>query len=394
MYLGPPGSILGGKELRFTNNNGGEKVKNRRKNGGKKKLWIIITAVVVIAASGFIVKLMNGGEDTLGPVVKVKRGEIVEKALAVGSIEPDREISVKSKVSGVVKEIFVDPPERVEKGEPILEIAPNSTPIEIAKAERQVEMDMINLETAEKEIERSRELLKKNLISEKDFEETRRNFKRARLQLKISKEQLDLLEEGKVTIAGRKIESVIKAPVTGKILEKMINIGDPVVPLTSYQEGTVLMTIADMDSLLFKGTVDEIDVGKLDLGLPAKIKIGALPDIVISGLLEKISLKAKKENSSSMFPVEISLEDAGKTVLRAGYSANADIIINRADSVLNIPERVVYYRGDSVYVEIPGKNKTREKVMIETGLSDAIRVEVKSGLEEGQEVLEKPRKEI
>ncbi|MBD3178645.1 MAG: HlyD family efflux transporter periplasmic adaptor subunit, partial [Candidatus Latescibacteria bacterium] len=195
-------------------------------------------------------------------------------------------------------------------------------------------------------------------------------------------------------IAGSRIESIIKAPITGFILERNVNIGDPVVPLTSYQAGTVLMTIANMDSLLFKGTVDEIDVGKLETGMPVSIKVGALQDREIAGRLKKISLKAREENNSRMFPVEITINDTGTDVLRAGYSANAEIIINEAKDVLTVPERVVYFSGDSTYVEVPGKNGSRDRVMVETGLSDAIRIEVISGLREGQKVLEKPQKEV
>jgi HlyD family secretion protein len=154
------------------------------------------------------------------------------------------------------------------------------------------------------------------------------------------------------------------------------------------------MTIADMDSLVFKGTVDEIDVGKLSIGMPVELKVGAIPGKSIPGRLMKISLKAKEENNTRMFPVEIAIGDAKLALLRAGYSANADIIIRKADSVLTIPERVVYSKGDTSYVEVPGAKGERQKVTIETGLSDAVRVEVKSGLKEGQEVLEKPEKKI
>jgi HlyD family secretion protein len=210
----------------------------------------------------------------------------------------------------------------------------------------------------------------------------------------MSRERLELIEKGHASIAGREIDALIKSPIAGFVLEKNINLGDPVVPLTSYQEGTVLMTLANMDSLIFKGTVDEIDVGKLSVGMPVDIKIGAIPGKSIPGTLAKISLKAKEENNTRMFPIEISISDTKIALLRAGYSANADIIINRADSVLTIPERVVYTKGDSTYVEVPGPKGDRLKVLIKTGLSDAIRVEVKSGLTNKQEVLEKPEKKI
>ena len=368
---------------------------NKRRKSRKRVVWIVIAIVAVVIVAGVVITKRNGsGANDLGPTVEVERGDVIEKALAVGSIVPRNEISVKSKVSGVVEKIFKEPGDRVGAGEPLLEVRPDPTPLELAQAKRQIEMNEIGLRNADKSLTRSRELLERDLISDREFEEAEKEYEEAALQLKISREYLELLEKGKVKIAGKQIESVIKAPISGYILEKNVNIGDPVVPLTSYQAGTVLMTLADMDSLVFKGTVDEIDVGKLSLGMPVKIKIGALPDTEVPGMLEKISLKAREESNSRMFPVEISIEDTDIALLRAGYSANADIIINEVKDVLTIPERVVYFSGDSTYVEVPDAAGERTKVLIETGLSDAIRVEVTSGLEEGRKILEKPQKKL
>jgi HlyD family secretion protein len=367
---------------------------NRKRKSRKLVVWIVITAVVVVAVAALALGRRNGKAKSLGPVVKVERGNVVEKALAVGSIVPRNEISVKSKVSGVVKKIHKTPGERVRAGDPLIEIQPDPTPLELADAKRRVEMDEIGYENAEKRLDRARELLAKGLVSDKDFEDADRDYKQAVLQLDMSRERLALIEKGHVSIAGTEIDAVVKSPINGFILEKNINIGDPVVPLTSYQEGTVLMTIADMDSLLFKGTVDEIDVGKLGVGMPVEIKIGALPGKSVPGRLVKISLKAREENNTRMFPVEIAIAGHQVALLRAGYSANADIIIRQVDSVLTIPERVVYTKGDTSYVEVPGAKGERTKAYIKTGLSDAVRIEVKEGLADGQEVLEKPEKKI
>ena len=367
---------------------------NKKRKSRKLIVWIVIIVVVVAAVIGAMASRRNGKAKGLGALVKVERANVVEKALAVGSIVPRNEISVKSKVSGVVKKIHRTPGERVRAGEPLIEIQPDPTPLERADAKRKVEMDEIANADTRKRLDRARELLTKGLVSDRDFEDAERDYKQAALQLDMSRERLALIENGHVSIAGTEIDAIVKSPINGFILEKNINIGDPVVPLTSYQEGTVLMTIADMDSLLFKGTVDEIDVGKLDMGMPVEIKIGALPGKSIPGKLTKISLKAKEENNTRMFPVEIAIADHQVALLRAGYSANADIIIKQVDSVLTIPERVVYTKGDSSYVEVPGANGERTKVYIKTGLSDAIRVEVKEGLKQGQEVLEKPEKKI
>jgi HlyD family secretion protein len=366
-----------------------------KKKSRKRTVWIVIVVVaVVVIVAGVMMKNRNGNADDLGPLVKVERSNVIEKALAVGSIVPRNEVSVKSKVSGVVRRIYKEPGERVAAGDPLLEIRPDPTPLELQQAKRTIEMDEIGLRNAQKGLERSRELLSRGLISDTEFEQAEKVYEEAELTFQMSRERLALIEKGSVNIAGKQIEAVIKSPISGFILEKNVNIGDPIVPLTSYQAGTVLMTLADMDSLVFKGTVDEIDVGKLNLHMPVEIKVGAIPDKTVPGTLEKISLKAREENNSSMFPVEISIDDVDVALLRAGYSANADIIINEAESVLTIPERVVYYVSDSIYVKVPGENGEETIVMIETGLSDAIKIEVKSGLEEGQEVLEKPQKQL
>jgi HlyD family secretion protein len=232
------------------------------------------------------------------------------------------------------------------------------------------------------------------LISEQEFDNLSRQYDEAALHHQMAKEKLQLIEKGKVQIADKSIETVIKAPITGYILEKVVNVGDPVVPLTSYQAGTELLKMADMEKLIFKGTVDEIDVGKISEGMNADLQIGALPGKEVKGHVSLISLKARKEENTTVFPIEIVIEETGDAVLRAGFSSNANIIIAQKDSVLAIPERVVTFRNDSAFVRLPmGENESKEQY-IETGLSDAIQIEVVSGLEEDQEVLEKEVKEI
>ena len=212
--------------------------------------------------------------------------------------------------------------------------------------------------------------------------------------MKIAKEKLALLESGKVNIGGTEIESIIKAPIDGYVLSKAVEVGDPVTPLTSYQEGTVLMKLANMGRLLFKGTVDEIDVGKLKEGMEAELKVGALPNDKIVGKLTKISLKAEKKENATVFPIEIAVPKTSNSTLRAGYSANANVIIQKKDSVLVIPERVVTFRNDSAFVNVALGPEKKEERLIKTGLSDAINIEIISGLKVGDEVAEKPVKKI
>jgi len=357
-------------------------------------ILITVGAVGIVIAAFFFLGGSGNGDDAALTKVKVTRDNIVEKALAVGTIEPENEISIKSKVSGVVRRIFADAGEYVKAGEPLLEVKPDPTPLELAEAKRQVQLREVDMTTLEKQRVRQESMLAKQLISRKEYEDFEREYGEGQLQFKLAKERLALLESGKIRIENTEIESIIKAPIDGFVLSKTVEVGDPVTPLTSYQEGTVLMKMANMERLIFKGTVDEIDVGKLREGMDAELKVGALPTDKIGGKLYKISLKAEKKENATVFPIEISVPKARNATLRAGYSANASIIIQKKDSVLTIPERVVTFRNDSAFVKIalgPGKEEERQ---IKTGLSDAIKVEIVNGLKEGDEVFEKPVKKI
>ncbi len=361
----------------------------------KKKILLLTTALAVIGAAAFLFfGTSESSKDEQLPRVKVQKGTIVDKALAVGTIEPENEISVKSKVSGVVKRIFADVGTHVRAGQPLLEVKPDPTPLELAEAKRQVQLAEVDLDNLRKEKVRQESLHKNNLISAKEFEDFTKKYDEAELRLKIANEKLALMESGKVKIGETEIESIIKAPIDGYVLSRTVEVGDPVTPLTSFQEGTVLMKMANMERLLFKGTVDEIDVGKMKEGMEVEIKVGALPNDTVRGILRKIWLKAEKKDNATVFPIEILIPASKNAVLRAGYSANANIIINKKADVLTIPERVVTFRNDSAFVKIPLAGGKEEERFIKTGLSDAINVEVLSGLALGDEVLEKPVKKI
>jgi HlyD family secretion protein len=259
---------------------------------------------------------------------------------------------------------------------------------------RQMEDEVRNLLVhAQREAERQRALQERGLISAQERETADRRYAEASLQQRMAREKLQLLEQGSIRGAGG-VESVVRAPIDGFLLQKNIEVGDPVVPLSSYQEGTVLMTMANMERLLFRGTVDEIDVGRLAEGMPVEVKIGALPGAKLSGRVHRISLKAQKQESATTFPVEIALDAADGVTLRAGLSANADVIIQKREGVLVVPERVVTFEDGGAWVQVARADGTSEKRVVRTGLSDAIQVEVLEGLKEGERVLEKAEKSV
>ncbi len=358
----------------------------------KKKRVVFGTLAVLFLSliTLFLIKAASGKNSQHLSSVTVKRGTIEVKALAVGTIEPENEISIKSRVSGVVEKLYVDVGSYVHSGDPLIEVKPDPTPVELADAKRQVELAQVDFDNIKSQQRRQKLLHQKSLVSDQDYDNTVKAYEEAELRLKMAQESLQLMMSGSVTIDNTKIQSIIYAPIAGYILTRSVEVGDPVIPLTSYQEGTVLMQMANMSHLVFKGTVDEIDVGSLRAGMPAEISIGALPGDTISGTLSKIWLQGETKENSTVFPVEISILNTRHITLRAGYSANASIITQKKSDILYIPERVVTFRNDSSFVRLSSSGKKPAERAIKTGISDAINIEVTSGLVAGEKVLEKP----
>ena len=359
-----------------------------------KKIVLITFLVVLVGAVLFFAINGSASKDENLRTVNVERGSIVDKALAVGQIEPKKEISVKSKISGIVKKLYVDIGDMVKVGDPLLDIAPEPTPLEFAESKRQVEIYQVGYDNAKRDVDRSLTLLEKDLISRQDYDDKKANCDQSELRLKLATEKLALIESGHAMVADRSVDNTIRASVNGMVLSRLVEEGDPVVPLTSYQAGTDLMTLAFMDDLIFKGTVDEIDVGRLNPGLEANIKVGAIPRDTIKGKLIRISPKAHENQGSNVFDVEIKITQVGSKPLRAGYSANADMIIKMAEDILMIPERLMTMSNDTAFVEIQDSLGAITSVAIETGLSDGINIEVVSGLSEGDLIVERPPREI
>jgi len=354
---------------------------------------------VLVLAGGVAAVLYSksaSAKDRGFKTVAVSRGPVVEKALAVGAIRPKHEIAVKSKISGIVRKSYREVGDRVKAGDPLFEILPDPTPMELTEARREVEIARNIFDQAKKRSDRAQALRAQGIMSTQDSDVADREIQDAQIRLNLSTEKLALIEKGRVKSEHLAVESIIRAPTSGTVLELLVNEGDPVVPLTSYQAGTALTNLADMQDLVFKGTVDEIDVGKLKEAMPARIKIGALPDAKVEGKVYKIAPKSKTQEGATLFDVEITLLPGKDVVLRAGYSANADIVVREKADVLLLPERLVTFADGKSTVEVPGTGDKAEPVKkeIKTGLSDGINIEVAEGLKAGEPVVERPPKKI
>ena len=366
------------------------------------KTLLILVVLVAIAGALYALARSNKGDKDGNKQVTIESGSITEKAIAVGQIQPRQKFSIKSKLSGIVRNCLVNVGDRVRAGDALFEIAPDPTPQELTDVDRQLDSTQASYERAKSEFERSQQLSKDGVMPKSDLDVKREAFELAKVALAKAEQQRDLTRNGRIQTASVNMESIIRAPAAGTVLTRAVNPGEPVVPLTSYQPGTEMATVADMGDLIFKGTVDEIDVGKLHVDLPARIKVGALPTDVVTGKVSRIAPQAQQKEGATLFDVEIELErKEGGPTLRAGYSANADLIIREKKDIVTIPERLVLFEdgGKKSFVEIPdekakGSKVEPKKVEVKLGISDGMNVEVVSGLNKGDKVVQRPPKEI
>ncbi|MEP6993395.1 MAG: efflux RND transporter periplasmic adaptor subunit [Acidobacteriota bacterium] len=360
---------------------------------------LLLLVLLVAAAAGLYALARGGkGEGEL-KLVTVEKGSITEKALAVGQIQPRQKFSIKSKISGIVKRCLVNVGDRVKPGDPLFEIAPDPTPQELTDVDRQLDSTKASYDRARSEFERSQELSRSGVVPKSDLDIKREAFELAKIALAKAQQSRSLTRMGRIQSEGVNMESIIRSPAAGTVLTRAVNPGEPVVPLTSYQPGTELAAIADMSDLIFKGTVDEIDVGKLHVGLPARIKVGALPTDVVTGKVARIAPQAQQKDGATLFDVEIELDPPAATVtLRAGYSANADLIIREKKDVLTLPERLILFEdgGKKTFVELPAAKPKEppKKTEVKLGISDGLNTEIVAGLSLGAKVVERPPKKL
>ena len=360
---------------------------------------ILLLLVILAAASAGAYAFVRNGQKKEGGFkeVEVTQGTIVEKAVAVGQIQPRQKFQVKSKISGIVRRAMVQVGDTVKAGDALFEIAATPTPLESTEVDRRMESAEASFRRAEGDYNRAMELARSGVLPKSDVEAKKESFELARVALTKAQQDRQLVQRGNLSSTSAQ-ESIIRAPAAGTMLTRLVNEGEPIVPLTSYQPGTEMATIADMSDLIFKGTVDEIDVGKLSVGMQARIKVGALPSDIVTGHVQRIAPQAQQKEGATLFDVEIELDPGQKITLRAGYSANADVIIREKKDVLVLPERLVSFEdgGKKTFVELPNADPKGEpkKIEIKTGISDGLNVEIVSGLEKGAKVVERPPKEI
>ena len=311
--------------------------------------------------------------------------DIVRKTVATGKIIPRKEIAVKSRVPGVIEEVYVEAGQKIVKGDLIAKIELLPDLAFLSNAESELERARINLANAKRDYERQQVLFRDKLISELDFNRFELQYRLADEVVKAAENNVALIRDGASKASGM-VSNEVQATVSGVLLDVPVKEGGFVIQSNTFNEGTTIATIANMEDMIFEGRVDESEVGKLREGMPLELRVGAIGDPRFAAHLEYIAPKGFEDQGTIKFEIRAAVNLSEDTFLRAGYSANADIVLERRDQVLAINEANLIVDGNKTFVEIESGPQQFVKREVVVGLSDGINIEIISGLQEAESI--------
>lgn len=348
----------------------------------------VIAAGVFVGTFGFLYKKSQPDVvvyATHKPAVK----DLEKTTLITGQIEPRDEVSIKPQISGIIAELYKEPGQMVKKDEVIAKVKVIPDMGNLNAAENRVELASINMKQAETDMKRMKELYASKLVSTEEYEKTEVSYRQAKAELLTAKDALNIVREGMSLSNAKMSTTLIRSTIDGLILDIPVKVGNNVILSNTFNDGTTVASVADMSNLIFRGKVDETEVGKVHNGIPVEISIGALENVTLDAVLEYISPKAVDNNGAKQFEIKAAITLPDSLTIRSGYSANAKIVLQRAPKVLTIPEAAVDFAGDSTFVYLLTDSVPTQKFRkqpVEIGLSDGIYIEVKSGLK-GNEIV-------
>jgi HlyD family secretion protein len=354
-----------------------------------KKTVLILVAILLLSAFGgtlWFLWAKSQEEPIVYETESPFTATIIRKTVATGSVVPRKEIDLKPQVSGILDEIYVEPGMLAEEGDLMAKVTIVPNMISLSAAENRLNRAKINLENAETEFKRNRQLFEEGVLSEANFKVYELDLKNAREEVAAAEDNLALIREGARKKSTYTTNTLVKATASGMVLEVPVEEGDSVIEANTFNDGTTIATIADMDEMIFEGKVDESEVGKLREGMELLLTVGALDTEEFHATLEYIAPKGVEEDGAIQFEIRAALELKDDIFVRANYSANADIVLDRRDEVLAIQESWLQFDDEGAYVEIESGNQRFELRRVEPGLSDGIQIEIVSGLSESDRI--------
>ena len=338
------------------------------------KVLVFMAFVLILVAIFVFLYMQTKPEEILyekvSPVVK----DIDKMTVVTGKIVPRDEINVKPQISGIITEVFKEPGEVIAK----VKVIPDMS--SLSSAQSRVRLSEINLNQAQINLDREQELFDKLLISREEYEKVLQARDQAKAEYDAAVDALEVIRDGVSSSNASSSSTLIRSTISGLVLDVPVKVGNSVILSNTFNDGTTIAVVADMNDLIFDGKIDETEVGRLKEGMPVTITVGALKDLSFEAVLEYISPKANENNGTNEFQIKAAVTVPSDVKMRSGYSANARIVLERAEGVLTIPESTLEFAGDTVYVNVLGDDDEYHRRDISTGISNGIDIEVKSGI--------------
>ena len=351
----------------------------------KKYSKLMVAAIVAIIFIGTFVFLYQKSQPkpTEYQELTPKVTDVLKSTVITGKIEPRNEVNVKPQISGIITEICKQAGDYVQAGEVIAKVKVIPDMGQLSNAQARVRLAGINLKQAQVDYTREEQLFKKQLVSADEYDKVKQALKQAKEEVVAAEDALEVVRDGVSKSNASASSTLIRSTISGIILDIPVKVGNSVILANTFNDGTTIASVANMNDLIFRGNIDETEVGNLVVGMPMKITIGALQDLKFDADLEYISPKAVENNGANQFEVKAAVRSVKGGKIRSGYSANAEIVLAKTMHVLTVPESAIEFSGDSTFVYVikgSDDKKTYERKQVITGLSDGVNIEIKKGI--------------
>ena len=357
-----------------------------------KKVFRILGVVVLVAIFGGTLFFLYNKSKKKTDYFENKNpfySDVVMKTVATGSVVPRFEIEIVPQVSGIIDELYVEAGDKITKGQVVARIKIIPDMVTLNSAETRVNRAKIGFEDAKIDYDRQQKLFDKEVISYEEFKSAKVGYDSAKEELTAAENNLELIKNGVTKKAATATNTLVRSTINGMVLDVPVEEGNSVIQANTFNAGTTIASVADMSDMIFEGNVDETEVGKIREGMPIQLEIGAIDKEKFAAVLEYISPKGVEENGAIQFEIKANVQLKEGQFIRAGYSANANIVLERKDNVMVIPEGLLQFENDSSFVEVnvgSAEEPNYEKRWVHTGLSDGINIEITEGLKQEDKV--------
>ncbi len=353
------------------------------------KWFLIVSAIVVFAGTFVFLYQKSRPKEKVYHVLPVTKMDLEKKTIVNGKIEPRDEVSIKPQISGIITELFKEAGQPVKKDEVIAKVKVIPDMGNLSAAEHRVRQAEVNMNQAQTDYDRMNRLYEQKVVSAESYEKQAVAYRQAQLELSSARDALNIVREGISLSNASMSTTLIRSTIDGLILDVPVKVGNSVILSNSFNDGTTIATVADMSNLIFRGQIDETEVGRISEGIPVNISVGALPDVRLNATLEYISPKGVEQNGANQFEIKAAISLPEGITIRSGYSANAEIVLERAQQCLSIPEAALEFSGDTTFVHVLKDSvpvQRYERIRVVTGLSDGVNIQVCEGVKDGQQV--------